>query len=54
MSLLTMTPCYSIMLSFLALVLIVIIAAPLFIIVLRKLWELVRAFYMRITKKGSP
>ncbi|MBX9586027.1 MAG: hypothetical protein K2X50_02105 [Gammaproteobacteria bacterium] len=39
MSLLTMTPCYSIMLCFLAVVLMVIIVAPLAYIILRMLWS---------------
>ncbi len=36
---LTMTPCYSIMLCFLAVVLIVIMAVPLIVILLRKIWD---------------
>lgn len=44
MSLLTMTPCYSIMLCFLAAVLIVIIAVPIMYISLRKLWSLLETF----------
>ncbi len=50
MSILTMTPCYSILLSLLALALIAIIVGPLVYLILLKTWEAIDATYVRIKK----
>jgi hypothetical protein len=45
---LTMTPCYSILLSLLALVLIAILAAPILYFVLQRTWRMINAAYIKI------
>jgi hypothetical protein len=46
---LTMTPCYSILLSLLALVLITILAAPILYFILQRTWRAIDAAYIKIT-----
>lgn len=48
---LTMTPCYSVVLCTLAVVLIVIMAAPLLYLIIQKTWQAIDAAYVKV-KKG--
>jgi len=47
---LTMTPCYSVVLCTLAVVLIAIMTAPLLYLILQKTWETIDAAYVKIKK----